>query len=83
MGIARFRSAFRRSVTTEEAASPVAVSSDNDFKGEFKGEPTETIATANEDNPEVPTEDTQRGVRDVEAVTLSWTKGMLIAVFVK
>jgi hypothetical protein len=45
--------------------------------------PTETVAVPNSENPEVPTEDVQQGVRDVEAVTLSWTKTMLIAVFAK
>jgi hypothetical protein len=46
---------------------------------------TETVVPANasDENPEVPAEDTQRGVRDVEAITLSWSKTMLIAVFVK
>ncbi|KAJ5571062.1 hypothetical protein N7535_004722 [Penicillium sp. DV-2018c] len=82
MGFARFRSAFRRSLTAAEAASPVPVSSDDEFNVERKGEPTETIATVNVDNPEVPTEDAQQGVKDVEAVALTWTKGMLIAVFV-
>lgn len=31
----------------------------------------------------VPTEDAQRGVQEVEAVTLTWTKPYLIAVFLK
>jgi hypothetical protein len=46
---------------------------------------TDTVVPANasDENPEAPTEDTQRGVRDVEAITLSWSKTMLIAVFVK
>ncbi|KAJ5143845.1 uncharacterized protein N7515_002632 [Penicillium bovifimosum] len=82
MGIARFRSAFGRSLMTAEPVTPVTVSSDDEFKGDRKGEPTETVATVNVDNPEVPTEGLQQGVKDVEAVTLSWTKGMLIAVFV-
>jgi hypothetical protein len=30
-----------------------------------------------------PTPNTQHGVQDVEAVTLSWSKGTLIAVFIK
>jgi hypothetical protein len=54
--------------------------------GEKNGElPTdpETAMPATADNPNVPTEDIQQGVKDVEAVTLSWTKGMLIAVFAK
>ncbi|OQE42259.1 hypothetical protein PENCOP_c004G07009 [Penicillium coprophilum] len=78
MGVSRFRSAFRRS-STQESVTQVAVSTDGEKKTEL---PTETVAVANADNPEVPTEDTQQGVKDVEAVTLSWTKTMLIAVFV-
>ncbi|KAH8690735.1 major facilitator superfamily domain-containing protein [Talaromyces proteolyticus] len=35
----------------------------------------------NEVQPELPSNDLQRGVRDVEAVTLSWSKASLIAVF--
>lgn len=79
MGISRFRSAFRRS-STHESVTQVAVSTDGEQKSEI---PTETVAVANSENPEVPTEDVQQGVRDVEGVTLSWTKTMLIAVFAK
>ena len=31
----------------------------------------------------LPARDAQRGVQDVEAVTLTWSKGTLIAVFIK
>jgi hypothetical protein len=31
----------------------------------------------------LPDEDAQRGVQDIEAVTLSWSKTALIAVFIK
>ena len=34
-------------------------------------------------DPDHPTEDAQAGVQEVEAVTLSWTKASLIAVFLK
>lgn len=44
---------------------------------------TESAMPATAENPEVPTEDTQQGVKDLEAVTLSWTKTTLIAVFAK
>lgn len=49
----------------------------------------DTISPNNEpaiEDPEkdlVPTEDAQRGVQQVEAVTLTWTKPYLIAVFIK
>ena len=81
MGVSRFRSAFRRS-STKESVTPVAVSTVGEKNGEIPTD-TETAMPATAENPEVPTEDTQQGVKDVEAVTLSWTKTMLIAVFVK
>lgn len=31
----------------------------------------------------IPNRNTQRGVQDVEAVTLTWSKGTLIAMFIK
>lgn len=34
-------------------------------------------------HPELPSQDIQRGVQDVEAITLSWSKASLIAVFAK
>lgn len=79
MGIARFRSAFRRS-STAESITPVEVAADAERKSEL---PTQTVTPADEENPDVPTENTQQGVKAVEAVTLSWTKTMLIAVFAK
>ncbi|KAJ5447104.1 Major facilitator superfamily domain general substrate transporter [Penicillium cf. griseofulvum] len=78
MGISNFRSAFRRS-STQGSVTQVAVGTDSEKKSEL---PTEIVAIPNENNPEVPTENAQQGVKDLEAVTLSWTKGMLIAVFI-
>ncbi|KAJ5747565.1 uncharacterized protein N7511_009261 [Penicillium nucicola] len=80
MGFARFRSTFRRS-STQENVTPVTVNTDEETKRDLATE-TVTPANASEENPEAPTENTQRGVRDVEAITLSWSKTMLIAVFV-
>ena len=40
-------------------------------------------AAAVSTDPEHPDEDLQRGVAQVEAVTLSWSKTTLIAVFIK
>ncbi|KAJ5787741.1 Major facilitator superfamily domain general substrate transporter [Penicillium paradoxum] len=77
MGIARFRSAFRRSASAESDI-PVDVTTDGERKSEL---PSAVVAPADEENPDLPTEDSQQGVKAVEAVTLSWTKGMLIAVF--
>lgn len=36
-----------------------------------------------EAQPEMPSEETQRGVHNVEALTLTWSKRSLIAVFIK
>jgi hypothetical protein len=44
---------------------------------ESNGEPTL------QEDPDRPTEDAQTGVQEVEAVTLSWSKKSLIAVFAK
>lgn len=47
---------------------------------------TDTEATNNENGDpqtQFPTEEAQRGVQDVEAVTLTWSKLTLIAIFLK
>lgn len=80
MGMSMFRRASRRSSTHESITTQVAVPSDGEKKSEM---PTETGVLPNKEDLEVPTEDLQQGVRNVEAVTLSWTRTMLIAVFVK
>ena len=36
-----------------------------------------------EPQPELPSEELQRGVQNVEAVTLTWSKTTLVAVFLK
>ncbi|KAJ5790706.1 uncharacterized protein N7518_007717 [Penicillium psychrosexuale] len=77
MGVSRFRSAFRRS-STQDSVTQVPVTTDGDEKSKI---PTDPVAVPNSADPEVPTQDAQQGVRDVEAVTLSWTRTMLIAVF--
>lgn len=56
------------------------MTTDGDEKSKI---PTDPVAVPNSADPEVPTQDAQQGVRDVEAVTLSWTRTMLIAVFAK
>ncbi|KAI8066498.1 major facilitator superfamily domain-containing protein [Gongronella butleri] len=42
---------------------------------------TESVASQPPIDNQVPTEDAQRGVKDVEAITLTWSKPTLIAVF--
>lgn len=74
-----FRSAFRRS-STQESITQVAAPTDGEIKSEI---PNGAGVLPNKEDLEVPTEDLQQGVKDVEAVTLSWTKTMLIAVFAK
>ncbi|EKV14923.1 MFS siderophore iron transporter, putative [Penicillium digitatum PHI26] len=75
MGVSRLRSAFRRSSTQESITHVHAVAN-----GEQKSQiSNETVAIPNKENPEVLTEDLQQGVKNVEAVTLSWTRTMLIA----
>jgi hypothetical protein len=54
---------------------------------EIKKDPTTDDAAvvngSDESRPEHPSEDLQRGVQHVEAVTLTWSKASLIAVFLK
>lgn len=79
MGLLFVRNSSRRSLT-HETITEVDVPTDGEKKSEI---PTEAGVLPNKEDLEVPTEDLQQGVKNVEAVTLSWTKTMLIAVFVK
>ena len=79
MGLWSVRNSSRRSLT-QETITEVSVPTDGEKKSEI---PTEAGVLPNKEDVEVPTEDLQQGVKNVEAVTLSWTKTMLIAVFVK
>ena len=68
-------------------------SDDSVVKGKQKESDTESVvssiktthAESSSQHPEeeLPTEDAQRGVKKAEAVTLTWSKTTLIAVFVK
>lgn len=72
-----FRSAIRRTSTGDVNASVAEKDKELD---------TETvIRTDSDDKPQGdrPSEDVQRGVQEVEAVTLTWSKPTLIAVFIK
>lgn len=59
----------------------------NDMASDDKTPGTDTQAAAPDkvDGPAVgrPNEDAQRGVRMVEAVTLTWSRRALVAVFIK
>lgn len=71
------RSAIRTSSTDKEDASMPEKSR--------KELDTESVVPSvnDESQPEQPSTDAQRGVQDVEAVTLTWSKPTLIAVFIK
>lgn len=87
----KIRSVFGRRAT-DDGADSVAVNTIVDEKQ--NGDRQDPIVEGNEKNredpaigttgaDELPTEDAQRGVHDVEAVTLTWTKTTLVAVFLK
>jgi len=82
----KFRPGFRRSATDGPAASsPTELSTitveepKNDSS--FDGALAETRIDVSPSNR--PSEDVQRGVQEVEAVTLTWSRNTLIAVFFK
>lgn len=96
VSLTKFRPGFRR--TTTDASSPVAVSelTDNNKKTAEESHAPPRNAEASEIQAEAdaenisdskladlqPAEDAQRGVQMVEAVTLTWSKQSLIAVFI-
>lgn len=79
MGMRILRHASRRS-STQESITQADVPTDGEKKSEMT---TEAGVLPNKEDLEVPTEDLQQGVKNVEAVTLTWTRTMLIAVFAK
>ncbi|KAL4875691.1 major facilitator superfamily domain-containing protein [Aspergillus karnatakaensis] len=76
----RLRTAFRRRAT-DETDAPVAVTTAHENKADPSPEAGQVPEGAKPQDA-VPTPDTQRGVQDVEAVTLTWSKNTLIAVFI-
>ncbi|QKX63700.1 uncharacterized protein TRUGW13939_10871 [Talaromyces rugulosus] len=74
---ARLRAMFRLSAGNNEPSVDPLENSPEEKKG--------SSASANkideESRAELPSQDLQRGIQDVEAVTLSWSKASLIAVF--
>lgn len=72
-----FRSAIKRSSIDKQDASMA--------KESRKEVDTESVVPSVNDQsqPDQPSADAQRGVQDVEAVTLTWSKPTLIAVFIK
>ena len=78
----KLRDALRRT-TTDNTEKSVAV---NTLEVNEKNPVTDDTTADNSDGalqPELPGEELQRGVQEVEAVTLTWSKTMLVAVFFK
>ncbi|KAG0645828.1 Major facilitator iron-regulated transporter B [Hyphodiscus hymeniophilus] len=92
--LSRLRPGFRREQTEDEGPSvAMAGMSSNEKNPAISGTSgiDDTISHSNgrdepaiehPDKDVVPTEDAQRGVQQVEAVTLTWTKPQLAAVFI-
>lgn len=94
MGLPKFR--FNKSPITEPAAETAEATSTSVNMATVGEEPKtaglETTAPADvdleaddlprKDADDLPTENAQTGVQDVEAVTLTWSKPSLIAVFI-
>jgi hypothetical protein len=89
--VSRFRLGFRRSPNDDEAPSVAATElSPNEQKPTVSGTTDDVSPSSGHNEPAVeqaekdvvPTEDAQRGVQQVEAVTLTWTKPYLISVFI-
>lgn len=88
-GLSKFRAPFRRT-PTDNAVPSVAMTNleeDKTVREDDKeaARATEGAVPSNSDNEhhlDRPSADLQRGVQDVEAVTLTWTKTTLIAVFI-
>lgn len=94
MGLPKFR--FHKSPITapegEVAPEPYSMTAIGETKtaGQIDITPAAAMSPADVDTDEppskdpedVPTDDAQRGIQDVEAVTLTWSKPSLIAVFI-
>jgi hypothetical protein len=94
MGLPKFR--FNKTAISQPEAETAAATSNSDNMTTAGEEPKtagpETIGPANvdleadelpnKDAADLPTETAQAGVQDVEAVTLTWSKPSLIAVFI-
>lgn len=89
MAFSKFRPGFRRATTDAPTDAPVQ----EDAISPAPENKTTTTATADaeaaaENDPEkpsleLPTQDAQRGVQNVEAVALTWSKKGLAAIFGK
>ncbi|KAK5790145.1 hypothetical protein VI817_007432 [Penicillium citrinum] len=75
--------AFRRNAT-EETAPAVTNMTEDTKTGSVVADAIPGEKTSGEDQhaQELPSEEVQQGVKNIEATTLTWTKGTLIAVFI-
>ncbi|KAL2812313.1 major facilitator superfamily domain-containing protein [Aspergillus granulosus] len=80
---ARLRAAFRRR-GTDESVAPEAVTTEQSLKTDASPEESGAVGAQSGEatEPQDVHENQQRGVHDVEAVTLTWSKWSLIAVFI-
>ncbi|CAG7943521.1 unnamed protein product [Penicillium salamii] len=76
--IRRARTVLNRFAADDAASASSTPPAEGTTVGENKGVP----ATDAEVQPELPSEDLQHGVRDVEAITLTWSKKTLAFVFI-
>jgi hypothetical protein len=80
----RFRAAVRRA-STEDVDVNVSASEKKEIELDALDAESITPTKGKEETPQLerPSEDVQRGVQEVEAVTLTWSRATLIAVFIK
>lgn len=78
-----FRNTFRRTTTNDTINQVATAPAEENKTGPATVEGGPASKEAGDLQEELPGEDLQRGVQDVEAVTLSWSKASLIAVFAK
>ncbi|KAG0161730.1 hypothetical protein PDIDSM_1161 [Penicillium digitatum] len=76
--IRRARTVFSRKVASDAGGLNDTLAVDETTAEEGKRDPA---ADPEAQQPEVPSEDLQHGVRDIEAITMTWSKRTLILVF--
>lgn len=78
--VRRARTVFSRVAASDAASSVDTPAVDGTTAEETKRDPTTDTEVQ---QPETPAEDLQHGVRDIEAITMTWSKRTLIMVFLK
>ncbi|KAJ5531812.1 hypothetical protein N7527_005205 [Penicillium freii] len=76
--VRRARTVFSRVAASDAASSVDTPAVDGTTAEEIKRDPTTNIEVQ---QPETPAEDLQHGVRDVEAITMTWSKRTLVMAF--